>query len=157
MRANFLALDIGMLQGLRSNPELVEGIAFPEDDDSIGSVDVGMAWPGIQFLLEKAGFGALAKIMLGVEEIGGDLGCGPARIISPLEMRELALGFNEIGPTSLVANFSAEEMQRIPVFPENIWADREASLNYLLTNYATLREFFVDSASRGLGAVTWIV
>jgi len=104
MVAYFKVLEDRELRELESNPESVEDILFPIDDDEDpfeGQVCLGKEWHALHYILtglvELDGT-AIGNAILGGVEIGPNLGYGQARLLMPEVVKEIseALQFVDI-------------------------------------------------------------
>jgi Domain of unknown function (DUF1877) len=91
----FAAVDRETLQRLKNSPLLIDEYLHPDDGDSEppNSIDIDKAWHGIHYLLcGKANPGAepLSWAVLGGEEIGEEIGYGPARFLEPEHVHSIA-------------------------------------------------------------------
>jgi hypothetical protein len=133
-----------------------------EGDD----LDIDKAWHGIHYLLtgtDWAGDPPLDFIVQGGREIGNiDVGYGPARALESSEVPSLSAALDALPPEALAERFDAEEMTRLKIYPDEIWAraedpeDDDDPLGYLIANYTELREFVRWSAARGHGLIVYI-
>lgn len=158
----FAAVDPKSQQRLRENPEEIEDYLYPDDGESEppNYVDVDKAWHGIHYLLTgvpDGGQGTLALAVLGGSEVGGDVGYGPARFLSPAQVKEVAAALEALAESDVRSRFRPKEMEAADIYPEVIWVrDGEEALDYVIENFRTLVDFYKQAAARGDGAIAWL-
>lgn len=156
MAVFFAPVSAAKLEELRRDPDSIEEFLYP-DDEPEGGFDVDKAWHGLHYLLTGTadrGEGPAAMAILGGEEIGEDLGMGPARFLTPPQVREVAAALADFTESELRANFNPEQMQAFGIYPDIIWVrDGEEALDYLLDNFWPLVDFYTAAAQRGDGVL----
>ena len=79
---------------------------------------------------------------------------GPARFLTPPQVREVAAALADFTESELRANFNPEQMQAFGIYPDIIWVrDGEEALDYLLDNFWPLVDFYTAAAQRGDGVL----
>lgn len=158
----FAAVNPAQLDALRKDPSGLEGFLYPEDDEGEPEhqLDVDKAWNGIHYLLtgtSNEGEGPLALAIKGGQEIGDDMGYGPARFLLPEEVQAVAQALERLTLEQLKKGFKPDAMTTGGVYPENIWTEEgEEALDYLLEHYQALVDFYRDASARGDGALLWL-
>lgn len=114
---------------------------------------IDKSWHGIHFLLTGSAWGGkppLSNAVNGGKEIGPDLGYGPARFLTPDQVKEVAIGLDEITKESLRARFNPQAMTKAEIYS---WHEDEGEegLEYFLHYYEELRTYFQQAASKGNG------
>ena len=161
MAAYFTAVNRDTLEDLRADPSQLEGFLFPDDgeEEPANTIDVDKAWHGINFILSqiaKGGHSPLAAAVLGGEELGEDLGYGPPRLLSPLEVQEIAGALGTVTPEAFEASFDPAAMSAAQIYPD-IWErDGKEALDYLVHFLPQMVAFYHEAASRGDGAILWL-
>lgn len=151
------------LEELRADPESISEYLYPDDDRDAEEgplyIDIDKAWHGIHFLLTgRADLGnePLSLAVFGGEEFGPDAGYGPARFLTPEQVRSVANELQRLPSSELAKRFAPKQMDAADIYP-NIWErDGEEGLSYLLQNYEQLQTFFCDTAARGDAALLWL-
>lgn len=115
-------------------------------------------WSGIHFLLNGTADGGkppLFNVVLGGEETGEDFGYGPARYLTPDQVKEVAAALEPITKKALRARFDARAMAREGIYT---WNEDEGDdqVDDYLDRYAELRAYFVDAARKGNGMLICI-
>jgi len=157
----FAAVDPVVLDRLKADPGLIEEYLYPDDgDEPPNAMDVDKAWHGIHFLLTgdpDGGEAPLAWAVLGGEEIGEEIGYGPARFLTPQQVKQVSEALAALGESALRERFDAEAMAKAEIYPDGIWVrEGEEALEYLVENYRELVVFYAGAAARGDGALIWL-
>jgi Domain of unknown function (DUF1877) len=156
----FAAADAATIDRLKSDPGQMEAFLHPDDGDGelAHSIDVDKAWHGIHFILTGHADGGpepLCWAVLGGEEVGEEVGYGPARILQPDQVRSIAAAL--IDEAAFKARFAPQAMEAAKIYPDVIWVrDGDEALEYLVENYRELVAFYRSAAGRGDGAVLWL-
>jgi hypothetical protein len=162
MAGCFAAIAPDMQRQIRNDPSLMEDFLYPNDgdDEPEYSIDVDKAWDVIHFMLTSQAKGTedpLSWAVLGGEEIGEEVGYGPARFLSPDQVQAVAAALEKLSIEEFVRGFKPAEMTVAEVYPVGIWErDGQDGLDYVLENYQHMVTFYRDTASRGDGAVLWL-
>jgi len=95
MEAQFKVLTDEELKMILESPDKTEGLLFPDDvDDPFeDQISLEKEWHAIHFFLtgELERDGSIeGEAILGGQEIGSDLGYGPARLINPTNVKAIA-------------------------------------------------------------------
>lgn len=119
-----------------------------ESDPDDTSVDIDKAWHGIDWLLtggDEAADTALASAVFGGEEIGADLGYGPARLLAAADVRAVADALRELDGDTLRRRFDPDAMNAAELYPEGLW-DEDDAVDYVLSHFDALRAFYLTAA-----------
>ena len=154
MIGNLVALNPVNLEALKAQPEQIEPFLYPDDGDSepANHLDLDKSWHAIHFTLNgKAweGDGALGRAIIGGQEIGEDIGYGPARYLTARDVVEVSEALQSVSTDEFKARFSPKELTAAEIYPE-IWGEEsEELLTYVLSFYEDLRTFYLGAADRG--------
>jgi len=123
-------------------------------DAPISQMDVDKAWHGIHFTLtgEVDSASGAEGFILGGEEVGGDLGYGPARVLRPEEVIAVSEAISAIPPEVFESRVSCGSLEAAQIYP-NIWDEGEEAVEYLVEYYKMLSEWIHGVAERGNGVV----
>ena len=158
MIGHFVAVSPGQLQQLIADPDSIQAFLYPDNGEALpNSLDVDKAWHGIHFLLTgdpDEGDPPLALAVLGGTEIGDDVGYGPARYLTPEQVREVAAALRTKRRSQLEANFNPAAMKAADIYPA--LGEHPEDLEYVLTNYDELVTFYHRAADRGDGVVKYL-
>jgi len=121
-------------------------------------ISLEKAWHGVHYLLcreAEPGSNILSQAVLGGTEIGDDeFGYGPARFLTPQQVADTARELSRAGlETEMKARFDPDRM--VGIYPEG-W-DTAGALDWLLTEFHRLRDFYADASARQFAIVTCIV
>jgi len=154
MATFFTPVGAEMLAQLREDPESVEEFLYPDDGEGEpeGSIDIDKAWDGMHFLLTRIaadGRPALADAVLGGEPIGPELDFGPARVLGPDQVKQIAQELSTVTPDMLAAAYDPAAMSAAEVYPD-IWErDGQDALDYVTDFLPDLQAFYAEAAQRG--------
>lgn len=155
MIGSYYQVDEATLESLRKDPSAFETFMDQESGADFTNMDVDKAWHAIHFLLTGTAYegnGPLFNVIMGGEELDDtDNGYGPARILTPAEVKEVNKALEHIPPAELQKRFSAKKLKEADIYPE-IWDD-EDGLEYVITHYEQLRDFYKNAAEAGNGMV----
>lgn len=164
MIGNFRALPDEELQALFADPARVEQLLYASffggsTNGHGDELEVDKAWHGLHFLLTGTaweGTFPLNFIVVGGEEVGDDLGYGPARGLTSSEVQSIDAALESLTPAELGQRFDAGRMTELQVYP-NGWAhDPEGEREYLLEYYTDLRAFVRRTAERGHALLVYL-
>ena len=152
MIGNLVALSPERLRSLIDEPDSVEEFLYPEDGDAEpdNHLDLDKAWHAIHFTLNGKvweGEEPLFLTILGGEEIGEDIGYGPARYLLPDQVRVVAQALSSITPDDFATKFDPSALAAAEVYPE-IWDEGAEALEYVQSFYNDLRNFYIAASER---------
>jgi hypothetical protein len=137
-------------QRFRADPDAVEELITPNGRPT-RLLRLEKSWHGLHFLLTgSAGGGGepLGFLLEGGEEVGEDLGYGPARLFPPETVRQLDVSLAGISEDELWNRFDPESMEAEGVYP-GIWDEPEEDLREEYLTYYNHLKAFVHQASEG--------
>lgn len=158
----FASIDAETQDKIRNDPSLMEDFLYPDDGDGEPehSMDVDKAWHGIHFMLtgqSGGGEGPLALAVLGGEEVGEEMGYGPARFLSPEQVQTVVSALEKLTVEVFQKGFKPAEMSAAEIYPDVIWErDGQDALDYVSEYFQQLVVFYRETAARGEGAVLWL-
>jgi hypothetical protein len=156
------AIDTKTIQQLQADPEQMDEFLNPDDGDGElpNSCDLDKAWHCIHFMLcgdPLPSKSVLSLAILGGTEIGDDVGYGPARILQPEQVRDVAVALSQIDSAAFKVRYEPERMQKADVYLADMCVrDGDDAFDYLLDNYMKLVAFYREAAQRGDGAILWL-
>jgi hypothetical protein len=160
MCACFASLDSMTLARLQQDPAQIHNFLAAGNDAGSDVLDIDKAWHGIHYLLTgsaEGGEGPLAAAIFGGEEIGDDVGYGPARFLSPSDVKVIHAALAAVGTDGLASRYAPQEMASEGIYPDAIWVqDEKASLEYLLEHFKLMLDFYAKAAARGHGLMLWV-
>jgi hypothetical protein len=129
-------------------------VVFRKKDGNVVNLD--KAWHGLHYLFTGSPTdtrGALGQAILGGTNVGKDLGYGPARVLSPEQVKKVARALSEVTAEGLTAKYDVHAMQRAEVYP-SIWVrEGQEGLRFLLNYLPALQAFYKRAAEAGLSVV----
>jgi len=162
MIGNFVALSPGALQRLIAEPSAIPEFLHPKEGQETppNHLDIDKSWHGIHFLLTGdtwSGEPPLAHVILGGIAIGDDIGYGPARYLTPDEVRVIAQALAGVTREQLEKRYLPATLEKAEIYPTGIWeAEGNDALEYLLQYYEPLVGFYRDAAARGDAIIQYI-
>jgi len=162
MVACFAGADPATIARFREDPSQIEEFLYPDEGEGEPEhyIDLDKAWHCIHFMLTgNAGeaSGPLGSAILGGDELGEDVGYGPARIILPEQVHSIAGALSQVDEESFKSKFNPVAMQAADVYLSDMCADEgNDALEYLVENYLSLVRFYQDASNRGDGDILWV-
>jgi len=136
----------GLLDGSLDMEAFLSRVVLEEER----CIDIDKAWAGIRYLLlgggEEAGQGRVDPILGGKALGEEDAGFGPARILSPEEVRSAADSLAAVDFDGFRGLFREGILGNPEVYPGY---EDEEDFNYLEYNFGVLRDFFSRCAAAG--------
>jgi hypothetical protein len=135
---------------LRTDPAEVEKLLAIEDRRELS---IHKSWQALHWLitgLATGGDGPTAFICAGGKAVGPDLGHGPARLLDPQAVKDLAAALEPLSPEQLGKRYDAAKMTDLAIYPGG-WAEKESSWRgSLIQHYDELRALIKDGAQSGM-------
>ncbi|WP_431095743.1 YfbM family protein [Polaromonas aquatica] len=162
MVACFTSLSSEALLELQEEPDRIEAYLSPDDGESEppNYLDLDKAWHGIHYLLTGLADGGTqpqSLAVIGGQEFGPEVGYGPARFLTPQQVRSVATSLSGISEEALSQRFNPKDMEAKQIYPDAIWVrDGQEALDYALENYRQLQVFYQDAAARGDVVIQWL-
>ncbi|WP_282297413.1 YfbM family protein [Stenotrophomonas sp. PS02289] len=160
MMGNLVSLPVARLETLLEDPSGV--IPFLDEEErgaDVRHIDLDKAWHALDFLLNGGADtveGPLAVAVLGGQEIGEDIGYGPACWISAEQVAAVDAALARIPVSELRARFDGAAMDAAEIYP-NIWEEEgEEGLDYILEYHADLVAFYREAAASGHAVLRFI-
>jgi hypothetical protein len=131
------------------------GGGFQDQPDEEG-LNLEKSWHVLHYLLTGQAEEApapLGNAILGGKEIGGDLGYGPARLLTPQEVREVAAALSAITEEDLANRFDLDAMMKANIYPCKDDSELELAQHY----FGQLSRYYADAAASGNSMLLYIV
>jgi hypothetical protein len=156
-----LIKDARQLQSVRKSPAQKNVGVRPIPDGDIGErICIDKAWGGLHYLLcgvPGTGRGSLGLAVLGVTEIGGDHGYGPARYLSAPRVEAVAAALSTITHETLRQRYDAAAMNEAGVYRiVGMDGHNSDSLDWLLQAFDDLRHFYQGAADRENAVIKYL-
>lgn len=160
MCASFAKIDPNLIVRLQRDPSLIHEWIEAQGEGAPEILDIDKSWHGIHFLLTGSadgGEGPLAAAVFGGEEIGDDIGYGPARLLMPQEVQVVAAALEALGLEAFVARYAPEALTAEGIYPDGIWSEDPAEArDYLVDNFKELLGFYAKASRAGAGILMWV-
>ncbi|MDO8452452.1 MAG: YfbM family protein [bacterium] len=159
MIGNFKQVTPKKLEELKADPSKVSEYIYK--DKEFNSLDIDKSWNAIHWLLngsDDSFEGPLGRCVLGGTDIGLDVGYGPARYLTPEEVKETVTALKRVSNEELISRYNAEDMTADDVYPE-VWGRKEEeqfNKEYILENYPLMVSYYQDAARHGNGMLIYI-
>lgn len=154
MRMRFYAITSADASAFEKDASKLK--AFLSQTNHSDALNIDKAWHGIHYLLTgsaKATRDPASLAVLGGKEIGADLGYGPARLLSPSQVKEVAAVLRRQTPEELRAKYAPKRMEKLEIYPD-IWVrDGNEARDYLIDYYQKLARFYERAASAGQAVI----
>ena len=149
------------LNTLVNEPDMVEEWLF-DTEETPADAELGKSWHGIHFLLtgsEYEGEKPYCYLLSESQEIGEDLGYGPARILTSEQANEFSACLENIDEADFKSRYDRhkQDMDKKDIYPGG-WQSGNDSENFdfLFSNLTTLKEFLKKASDSKYGAVLWL-
>jgi hypothetical protein len=159
MIGNFKQISSSQLEELKNASSTVKDVIYPDTDEPLKNyLYIDKTWHCIHFLLtgkvwDKGGI--LGNVIMGGEEIGDDLGYGPARYLSPIEVKETSDALELVKESDLKSKFNPDEIMKKEIYPFYSRCDNE-DLDYVLPCFQDLKRFYKNCAENGNAMLIYI-
>jgi hypothetical protein len=120
-------------------------------------LDIHKSWHGLHWLLCQSAWDGpepLRHAVLGGQEIGEDLGYGPARLVDAATVRAVAAALAGISNATLQQRFNPKAMAAAQIYAFDP-ADTESRDDFL-DAFERVKQFFGDAAGRGDSVLIWL-
>ena len=126
--------------------------ALLSETNSTRMLDIEKAWNGLDFLLTRTNnTSPRSWVIFGRKQVGEDIGYGPAGLLSPSDVKEVAKLLKDETPEKLASQYDAQEMDRQKIYPR-VWVrEGKQGLDWLLGYYRELVLFYENAAKNGQG------
>lgn len=164
MIGNYLRVTKEELENYLADSTLLENRVYDaENQNDNNLIDIDKAWEGLFFILTDKSVATaeeasapLKWILTTQQEIDSDqdMGYGPATYTTIEQTNELANALNEISVDELRNKYNGKLMMEMGIYP-NIW-DNNESLEYLIENFSTLKNFYNKASTENQAVVFFI-
>ena len=145
---------------LLDRPEEITRFLYGSDAANRGdSVALNKAWHAIHFVLNGSRLGGTEPLNFLVDEgtpVGQvDVGYGPARVLTGLQVRKLAEALRGIKPDEVAARVDLKRFDDEVIYPGN-WQRNGYDADYVVSHYRDMRALIVRGAEQGQGLILYI-
>jgi hypothetical protein len=159
MTGRYLRVSPEVIADVQCEPSMLLDVLYPElepEGHSSRCLDIDKTWHIIHFLLNGdawEGDGPLFDTVLGGNQLTDeDLGYGPARFLTPVEVGATARALDDISAEELWKRFDESRVREADLY----WSIEPDGRTYALENYEALRRFFFTAAQAGNAAILWL-
>ncbi|MBX9400559.1 YfbM family protein [Lysobacter sp. BMK333-48F3] len=159
MIGNFAALSPAQLQTLLDDPGAVHSFIYPDEDEPENHLDIDKAWHAIHYTLNGSAWEGEAPLFLAVlggQAIGEDVGYGPVRYLSPVQVQAVSAALSAIDAAQFGARFSPAALDAAEIYPQIWQRDDQEGREYVLGYYLELAAFYREAAQRGDAVLAYI-
>ncbi len=121
--------------------------------------DLDKSWHGIHYLLTQTEWEGEPPLnfLLAGEVVGDiDVGYGPARVFSSIEVKEIYNVLQGIDHESLKNRYDPDDMMTKEIYPTIWMEEQEDGLDYCLQYFDDLKSFISEAFSHNLGIVLYL-
>lgn len=130
----------------------------PEATEKRRILDLHKSWHGLHWLIcqsEWEGPEPLKHAILGGEEIGDDLGYGPARIVEPPTVRQVSTALATLSAAQILKRYDGKAMDAADIYPGNFAEDGSWRAE-MKRDFERLQKFYNEAAKGEEGIISWI-
>jgi hypothetical protein len=158
MRLSLAMISAEELDRLSRDPsQVVPLLLYPRPEIHLA---MDKEWHGIQFLLTGEPWpvsNPLGMVIFGANEIGENLGYGPARTLTVEQVKEVATKLSDTSTEVLRGRYDVRAMTEEMIYPEVWEREGNAALDWLMAGYQRLVEFYQQASNRGYAVVVAIL
>lgn len=121
-------------------------------DDFGEPLGIEKAWHGLHYLLTGSPTDTappLGAAILGGQEVGEDLGYGPARYLTPAEVAAVADALDQVTHADLDARYDPSIMDQQKIYPGH-WDDPD-SADWMIDTFDEVKAYYAQARERGYG------
>ncbi len=158
MIGKLLRISEAELQQLQANEEDISDFIYSEDSEE-KELDIDKAWHGIHYVLNKSAWEGelpLFNTIMGGTPIGEDMGYGPIRFLTGVEVKEVAAALAELSEEELQRRFDPEEMNDLDIYPSLDWSEAEEP-EYIFSYLKEVRNYYLEAAGGGQAMLLYTI
>jgi hypothetical protein len=167
MICSVLGLSLAQVKALRTTPSLATSVAMASlgDDGDLSQLgplqpelDLQKSWHILHYLLTGSidDTSSPGGALLAGEELGEDIGYGPARLLDEAATAEFAGFLQGLDPDRLLARMNTGEMASAGVYAMPDEGDDEDLREEVGYYFPRLRDYVVQVAQKQGGLLTWL-
>ena len=123
---------------------------------SVPGLDLGKEWHAIHYVLsgvKEPDDRPISWAVLGGKEIGDDLGYGPARLLDPTAVQQVATALEQFSVDKFSAEFDSEKLAKGDLYPGG-WDPEEK--DFITDLYRSLRELYLKASKQGQAVLLYL-
>jgi hypothetical protein len=169
MICNLRRVSEARLHALLAEPSTITDFLYDEegspeagDDAAFADLDIDKAWHALHFLMTGSAWdssGSRGFLVAGGREIGDeDVGYGPARAFTNVEVRAIAAELEGFNPAKLRAAYDAPAMNAAEIYPGEWPGDPEDAhfTDYFVDYFEQLKAFIAGAAKEGEALIVYL-
>jgi len=130
------------------------GVSMPTmGKQSDGSLRLEKSWHVLHYVLSgtaEPGKSALSQALLGGREVGKDVGYGPARVLAPQQVQEIATALASVNIQERAANYDVKHAKGLHIYcPEH---ENEEIVYW----FEQVKSYYDEAAKSGKAMLLWI-
>jgi len=157
MSGNYLMVEESIIEELKSGEVDITEFLYESEHNKEDYLNIDKSWHGIHFLLcadPCGGEKPLFNVVMGGEEINEeDVGYGPARYLTSLEVSEVFEAIKDITKDELSQKFDLEEFSRNDIYPNY---QSQEDFKYLWFHFEQLKNFFEKASNVHKAVIVYI-
>jgi|SRR5271165_3004905 len=133
------------------------GFGISPDQDRL---DLEKSWHVLHYLLTGKAEDApppFGNAILGGQEIGDDLGYGPARFLTPEQVRHVASALASVTKEDLAHRFDLDAMTKAHIYPVHGASADESELELAQEYFELLSRYYAEAAAAGNAMLLYVV
>jgi Domain of unknown function (DUF1877) len=158
MRLTVVMVRAEELDRLARDPSELLQLLLHGSPDSRLTMD--KEWHGIHYLLTGEPWPVdhpLGRVIFGADDIGDNLGYGPARTLTVEQVLQIATQLSQTTAEDLRGRYDVGAMTEAMIYPEVWQREGTAALDWLLVGYQRLVRFYTEASSKGYAVVLAIL
>jgi hypothetical protein len=159
MTGRYVRVNPGVVTGILEEPTSLLDVLYPDPEpgDYVQRyLDIDKTWHIIHFLLNGDPWectGALGGAILGGADVSPeDLGYGPARYLTPVEVGHIADALNSVSFEQLWAGYDPGRARQAELY----WSDSPTGKGCVRENYAALQSFYLRASQQDQSVILWL-
>jgi len=150
MIGNYLLVSQEELSKVVASPDNISEFLYEEKEEDV--IDIDKAWHAIHFTLngsewdgeEPLFFAVMGGTPLGEE----DVGYGPARALTPDQVKQTYIALSSIDEINFQSMYSADALSKNDIYPQ-IWSEGDEAMDYVVGYYKELVGIFEKASQSG--------
>jgi hypothetical protein len=158
MRLTLAMVTPEEVSDLSKNENALVKLLFETESEQVLSMD--KEWHGIHYILTGDAWsteGTLGQVILGGQEFGPDLGYGPARLLNKDQVIKISAALNNYSIEKFKSGYNPKAMTKAKIYPEIWGSDEKEDLEYLVSGYQQVVNFYARAAAQGKVVILAII
>lgn len=161
MIGNLLAICPDQVEAIFTRSKLLSTLLYSENTvvRPDNHLNIEKTWHAIHYTLNGStwgGEGPLSWVILGGQEIGEDVGYGPARYLTPTQVKAIAAALATISSQTFVTQLDPAAMDAAEIYPQGWESAGQDGLDYVVQYYDQLSLFYRTAAESGNAVLVYL-